>query len=325
MEACGGIVESDLQNRRRSSPRVLQSLSKTHALAIVKVVAMSNVMTTTARAATAPTATSTSAPDGHHWERAGEAWGRRAVDWACLFEHYATDTIHAIFDRLEVGTDTELLDVACGSGLAIRYAGARGARAAGIDAAAALIDVARTRNPETDLRVGTMFDLPWEDESFDAVTSINGIWGGCEAALAETNRVLRPGGRIGISFFGSGRPLDLRTVYKVFAANSPSDHLQGMKRTNDIARPGVAEAMLTASGFDVVERCGLVSTIEWPDPDTAWRAISSIGPAVPALAQAGAARLRPLVLDALDDCRDEFGMYHFRNDHQFVIAEKRGR
>jgi SAM-dependent methyltransferase len=265
------------------------------------------------------------APAGHDWLDAGGAWGLRARDWACLFEHYAVDTIHAIFDRVGVVENTALLDIACGSGLAIRYAGARGARPAGIDAAAALIDLARCRNPEADLRVGTMFDLPWPNEHFDAVTSINGIWGGCEGALAEAHRVLRPGGRVGISFWGEGPPLDLRMCFRAFAVNAPDDHLRGMKRTNGIARPGVAEEMLESAGFDIVERASRVSTVEWPDEETAWRALSSLGPAVPALEHVGPEVLRPLVLEALESCRDRFGMYHFRNDHQFVIAEKAAR
>jgi SAM-dependent methyltransferase len=261
-------------------------------------------------------------PEGHDWEEAGAAWGHRARDWACLFEHYATETILAIFDEIGCGADTSLLDIACGSGLAVRFADARGARAAGIDAAAPLVDIARARTPDADLRVGTMFELPWGDETFDAVTAINGIWGGCEAALEEAHRVLKPGGRIGVSFWSDQKPLDIRTCFAAFAKNSPPDHLAGMKRTNNIARPGVAEAMLEAAGFEIIERDHRLSVLEWPDEETAWRAISSVGPGVPALEHVGAEVLRPLVLETLAGCRDQYGIYRFRNRQEFVIAEK---
>lgn len=267
---------------------------------------------------TAPTAP----PEGHRWQEAGDAWGRRATDWAALFEHYALDVIVAAFGRLGVGPEVELLDIACGSGLAIRLADGAGATVSGIDAAASLIEIATARTPHADIRVGDMFELPWADESFDVVTSINGIWGGCEAALAEAHRVLRPGGSVAISFWGNGH-LDLRAVFGAFAANMPEANRNGMKRTNGIARPGVAEDMLTEAGFDVIARDGRVSTIEWPDADTAWRAMASLGPAIPALEAVGHEALRPQVMAALEPLRDATGLYRMRNDHQFLIARKR--
>ena len=260
-------------------------------------------------------------PEGHDWEVAGTAWGRRSRDWACLFEHYAIDVIQAIFRRVGVDEGTSMLDIACGSGLAIRYADAMGATTAGIDAAEPLIEIARDRAPDADLRVGNMFELPWDDESFDAVTSINGVWGGCEGALAEAHRVLKPGGRIGISFWGKGH-LDLRACFLAFAVNAPEPHLDGMRRTNNISRPGVAEAMLESTGFEVVENGNRVSTLEWPDADTAWRAVASIGPAVPALEHVGAEALRPHVMEAIEGLKDRHGIYRFCNDQQFVIARK---
>jgi SAM-dependent methyltransferase len=262
------------------------------------------------------------APTSHRWEEAGEAWGRRAADWACLYEHYSLDMLLTLLPRLGVGPGISLLDVACGSGMAVRVADGMGADVAGIDAAAELVAVARARTPTADLRVGSMFELPWPDEHFDAVLSVNGIWGGCEAALDEVHRVLRRGGLVAISFWGQGPPLDIRELFKVFASHSPDQHKGSMRRLNDIAIPGIAEEMLEASGFSVVERGGRISTLEWPDADIAWRAVSSVGPAVPALRSNDEAVLRRAVLAALESCRDERGVYRTRSDHQFVVATK---
>ncbi len=271
------------------------------------------------------TATSKDVQRAHDWREAGEAWGHSATDWACLYEHYAFDVMIAIFSRVGVAAGVDVLDMACGSGLALRHAGAMGSTVSGIDAAETLIEIARDRNPDADLRLGSMFELPWSDESFDVVMSINGVWGGCEAALVEAHRVLRPGGMLGISFWGTGTPNDLRGCFKAFARHSPEEHLGSMKRLNNIAAPGVAEAMLTGSGFDVMERGERVSVIEWPDRELAWRAISSVGPAVPALRHSEEAVVKQAVLEAIEHCRDDRGAYRFRNDHHFVIARKVGQ
>ena len=265
--------------------------------------------------------TATVAPP-HRWQEAGEAWGSRAPDWSCLYEHYSLDMLVALLPRLGVGPGVSLLDVACGSGLAVRVADGTGADVAGIDAAAELVQVARERAPTADLRVGSMFELPWTDDRFDAVLSVNGIWGGCGAALDEVYRVLRAGGLVGISFWGQGPPLDIREVFKIFAVHAPEQHRGSMRRLNDIATPGVAEEMLEASGFSVLERGGRVSTMEWPDSDIAWRAVSSVGPAVPALRSNDPVIMRNAVLAALEPCRDRHGVYRFRSDHQFVVAIK---
>ena len=80
----------------------------------------------------------------HDWREAGVAWGHAANDWACLYEHYADEVIAAMFQRLGVGPGISLVDIACGAGRAVRHAEAIGATAAGIDAAADLIDIARS-------------------------------------------------------------------------------------------------------------------------------------------------------------------------------------
>ena len=136
------------------------------------------------------------------WEMVDEGWGRRAVDFAALCEPANCREYVALHQRLAVGAGDRLLDVACGSGLAIELAAIRGAICAGIDASERLVAVARDRNPDSDIRVGDMQSLPWGDQSFDIVTSFRGIWGTTPAAVDEVHRVLVPGGRFVMTVWG---------------------------------------------------------------------------------------------------------------------------
>jgi SAM-dependent methyltransferase len=98
---------------------------------------------------------------------------------AAIFDEYwaplAGPARNAIADRLALRAGMRVLDVGCGSGDFCALAHARGASASGIDAAPAMIEIARRRAPAADLRVGAMEALPWEDGTFDAVTSFNSL------------------------------------------------------------------------------------------------------------------------------------------------------
>ena len=140
--------------------------------------------------------------DSPQWAVVDEGWGRKAVDFATLSELGNCREYVALHHRLGVDAGDRLLDVACGSGLAIELARLRGASCSGIDASARLVAVARDRNPGCDIRVGDMHALPWDPASFDVVTSFRGIWGTTPDAVAGIHRVLRPGGRVGITVWG---------------------------------------------------------------------------------------------------------------------------
>ena len=108
--------------------------------------------------------------------------------------------------RLHLRPDTPVLDVACGRGAtAITIAAEHGCPVAGVDLSEANIASAEYAASKTggrfDFRVGDAEALPFADGSFDAVV--------CECALCtfpdkaaaarEFARVLRPGGRLGIT------------------------------------------------------------------------------------------------------------------------------
>src|ERR1700736_6288201 len=157
------------------------------------------------------------------WAEAGRGRGARAMEWAYLLEPYARPANELLFDRVGVGDGVRLLDIACGSGFAAQLASGRGALVTGLDAAEALVTIARARTPTGDFRVGDMFALPFADGTFDVTTSFNGIWKGYEGALSEARRVLVPEGQLGLTFWGRPRRLGLMPYFsKVIELSPPS-------------------------------------------------------------------------------------------------------
>lgn len=233
------------------------------------------------------------------WEAAGEAWGARARDWAYLTESYGRPVFDQVFARTGVGAGTRLLDVACGAGLALLTASQRGATVAGLDASRELVDIAQARVPDGDLRAGDMFALPFDDAAFDVVTSFNGIWAGCEQALAEARRVTRSDGFVAISFWGRPRRMQLLGCFAALAATAPPSEDGELVALAQIGRPGVAEAMAEQAGLEPVERGWVDSVSEWPDTEIAWRAIAALGPAWASIRHSGETRVKQLVVEAL--------------------------
>ena len=222
------------------------------------------------------------------WVESGRAWGARATDWAYLLEPYARSANDALFDRTGVGPGTELLDIACGSGYAAGVAAGRGAKVSGLDASEALIAIARARTPTGDFRAGDMFALPFDDDRFDVATSFNGIWKGCEGALIEARRVVRPGGLVGFTFWGAPKRLGGLMPYFVTVVElSPADHVSATFNQGDTGRPGVAEQMLKDAGLEFADRGTAQVISELPDLDLTVRALAAAGPSWPAIQNAG--------------------------------------
>jgi SAM-dependent methyltransferase len=226
-----------------------------------------------------------SAPD---WTVVDEGWGRKAVDFATLSEPGNCREYVALHHQLGVDSGDRLLDVACGSGLAIELARMRGATCAGIDASSRLIAVARDRNPESDLRIGDMHNLPWQDATFDVATSFRGIWGTTPDAVAEIHRVLKLGGRLGLTVWGH-----LKVSPGVWALApfrlAATPKVENQAAMVSLGRPGAGEQLLSSCGFVDVHRIDIPFAWEFPDPETYARALAATGPAYEAIQNVGEA------------------------------------
>jgi ubiquinone/menaquinone biosynthesis C-methylase UbiE len=135
---------------------------------------------------------------GRTSESNGRLWGARARDWAEVQEGQCAAAYHAVLARAGVAPGTRHLDVGCGAGMAATLSASLGATVAGIDAAEALLVIARERTPGGDFRQGDLEALPFADASFDLVTGFNAFQfaGDATLALREARRVTRPGGMV---------------------------------------------------------------------------------------------------------------------------------
>lgn len=255
------------------------------------------------------------------WRAAGEAWGHAAIDWAFNFETYARDGIEEVFSLVGVTAGTELFDMACGSGYALGRAERLGAITTGLDASPALLEIAARRAPSSDLRAGTMFSLPFADESFDAATSFNGVWGGCEEAFVEAHRVLRPGAKFGVTFWGQGKNLDLRDWFIALGRSTPAVG-EEMIDLAAIGAPGVVEDMFETAGFVDVWRGSTSAIFEFANEEIAWQALRSPGVVLPAMEAVGENELRPVLLAAIEPFRNADGSYRLVNELTHAIGTK---
>lgn len=220
------------------------------------------------------------------WKMVDEGWGRRAVEFATLAEPSNCREYVHVHERLGIRSGNLVLDVACGSGLAIELATARGARCSGIDASERLAVVARDRTPSADIRVGDMGALPWADETFDVVTSFRGIWGTTPHAVDEARRVLAPGGRISVTCWGNVGKSPGAWMFAPFlwATEAKVEHQADMV---SLGFPGVGEAFLADRGFDVDERFEVPFCFEYADPEMYARAMAASGPGYEAIQAIG--------------------------------------
>lgn len=137
--------------------------------------------------------------------------GQQQEAWAAGdFSRFAT-TITIVSERLCEAVDLhagqQVLDVATGSGNTAIAAARRWTEVTGVDYVPALLERGRERAAAERLNIafveGDAEDLPFADESFDAVLSTFGVMFAPdqERAAAEMLRVCRPGGKIGMANF----------------------------------------------------------------------------------------------------------------------------
>jgi SAM-dependent methyltransferase len=259
-----------------------------------------------------------------HAQQQAALWGTDAEGWSLYGEPHNEPLFRAVLAAASTAAGRRLLDVGCGTGMALQLAAADGWTVSGVDVAEPLLDVARRRVGGEAVRLAEADDLPFDDGAFDAVIGINAFQFAADpvTALSEAARVLAPRGRVVASLFAEPERSESTAVHESIsalvaaAAPSPSAHAPYL-----LSAPGNLERALSAAGLEVVDAGETVCVWAYPDTDAAVRGIlSSAGgagaaDAVGRDAVAGAVRAAVGRFTALD------GRVSMRNTFRWVAAE----
>jgi len=226
---------------------------------------------------------------------------RQSVMWeAAPFERIAStlaDMHDAVVERLAPRSGERWLDVGTGTGEVAFRAARAGADVTGQDLAPVLIQTAQrlasAEGLEIRFEAGDAERFPYEDESFDVVSSaIGAIFAPDHAAVArELARVCRPGGRLGLTAWRpDGGAADIFRVLEPFKPRPP----EGVGNPFDWGREEYVEGLL-GDAFDL--ECDRLDAVYEPESaEAGWDEHSTaFGPA-------------KTLLDSLDDdSRAELG------------------
>lgn len=135
-------------------------------------------------------------------------WRRRA----------AKEAIKTARRKTASDTNALVLDVACGTGdMAVELL-KRGCSVTGIDLSEEMLAIARRKTAEANFQLANAEALPFDDASFDAVTSAFGIrnFVHLDKGLAEMARVLKSGGRMVILEMSTPDSALVRPFYNLY-------------------------------------------------------------------------------------------------------------
>lgn len=254
----------------------------------------------------------------------GQLWSERADDWARVQEPEMRPAFEAALDALAITPDTRLLDVGCGSGLALRLAADRGATVSGLDASPALLEHARRRVPGAPLVQGELEELPFADGSFDVVTGFNSFQYAIRpaVALAEAARVLAPGGCVLYLNWAPPEQCEAAAYLAAIGALLPP-------------APAGAPGPFALSDHDAIVRvfdeAGLAVrstadvTVVWsfPDEATALAGLMASGPVVRAIHHAGEDAVVAATREFLQSFGTDESGYRITNHFRYAIGDPR--
>lgn len=250
----------------------------------------------------------------------GKLWGAAAKDWADLFEPMSKPIWIAMLDSVDVKKGTRFLDLGCGGGGSSVLANQRGARVSGLDAAEALITIARDRVPDGDFRVGDLEELPYSNNSFDVAFASMSIMfvTNPSVALREMRRVIAPEGKVTVGIWGKEEYCEYRHVLRAVANTLPSPPPGGGPFA--LSGEGKLEGLMESAELKIIDSADVDAPFKFKDSEKMWKMVSSAGPLQSARQVVSERALKTAITRASEPFQTDDGEILFNNRFRYVTA-----
>jgi SAM-dependent methyltransferase len=253
----------------------------------------------------------------------GKLWSVAPKYWAQYFEPWFLPMYRKTLEQLQLTKDDLLLDDGCGSGMFSSMAINTGAQVIGIDAATGLLEVARERNPGSNFLEEDLEALPFEDNSFDAVTAFNSLQyaGNFEQALSEASRVLKPGGKLVIGIWDTPEKSDATQVLKSIGSLLPPPP-PGTPGPFALSEDGRIENACTNIGLKMVYATKVTCPFTYSSLVNGVKSFMGTGPAAAALNNNTKQVVEETITKALQPFKVTDDLYFLQNQFLLFIAQK---
>lgn len=256
----------------------------------------------------------------------GERWGGRPRDWAELAEPSNQPLFETVLRELQVGPGSEVLDIGCGSGYALRMAAELGARVTGLDITPQLLEIARQRAPDATLVEAGMDQLPFADRSFDVAVGFNAFQFADDprTAVGEAARVIRAGGLVAATTFAEPERNESTALHLALEPLRASTPAPGSHLPYALSEPGGLETLLSSAGLKPTISGEVALIWGHHDADGAVRAVLASGGGAMAIEAAGVEAARAALAAAVVPFTLPDGRVEMHNVFRFAIAQRLG-
>lgn len=176
--------------------------------------------------------------------------------------------VNAAVDAAGISDGASLLDVACGTGFVPRHAAStfQNVRLVGLDVSEPMLNVARAMAPEITWVASPVDELPFEEETFDAVTCQQGFqfFPDAVGAASEMARVLKRGSKAVATVWAGFDRCPYFKAQSEALGRHVNDEAAGFVQKAVAHNDGLLTHAFNEAGFEQVELSLIEAQVELP-------------------------------------------------------------